>query len=80
MEENNDVEIAVYPNPTSGEFTVKYEGLNHIRIVNPLGQIVYDTDVDCDQVHVDLSCMIKGVYIIQIEANNNMAIQKIIVK
>ena len=80
IEENNDVEIAVYPNPTSGEFTVKYEGLKHISVVNPVGQIVYDTDVDSDQINVDLSGMIKGVYIVQIEANNNMAIKKIIIK
>lgn len=80
MEENNDVEIAVYPNPTSSELTVEYEGLNHIRIVSPLGQIVYDTDVDCNQVHVDLSGMIKGVYIVQIETNEQQITRKIIVK
>lgn len=80
MEENNDVEIAVYPNPTSSELTVEYEGLNHIRIVSPLGQIVYDTDVDCNQVHIDLSGMIKGVYIVQIEANGLQTTRKIIVK
>lgn len=80
IEENNDVEIAIYPNPTSGEIIVEYEGLRHITVINPLGQLVYDNDVDSDQVHVDLSGMIKGVYIVQIEANNNMAIKKIIVK
>ena len=80
IEENNDAEIAVYPNPTSGEFTVRYEGLKHIIVVNPLGQLVYDTDIDSDQAHVDLSGMIKGVYIIQIEANGLQTTRKIIVK
>lgn len=80
VEENNDVEIAVYPNPTSGEFIVKYEGLKHISIVNPLGQLVYDSDVDSDQINVDLSGMIKGVYIVQIEANEQQITRKIIVQ
>lgn len=77
IEENDDLALKIYPNPTNGEFTIAYEGLDHIRIVNPLGQLVYDTDVDTNQLHIDLSGMIKGVYIVQIEANNNLVIKKI---
>ena len=80
IEENNDVEIAVYPNPTSGEFVVKYEGLKHIRVVNPLGQLAYDANVAGDQVQFDFSNMVKGVYVIQIEANEKYFIRKIIVE
>ena len=72
--------MIIYPNPTSGEVAVKYEGLKHISVVNPLGQLVYDVDVHLNQVNVDLSGVIKGVYIVQIEANERQIVRKIIVK
>lgn len=80
VEENDDLALEIYPNPTNGEFTVEYEDLQHICIVNPLGQIVYNAEVESNQVHIDLSGMVKGVYIIQIEANGLQTTRKIIVQ
>lgn len=80
VEENDDLALEIYPNPTNGEFTVEYEDLQHICIVNPLGQIVYNAEVESNQVHIDLSGMVKGVYIIQIEANGFPITRKIIVE
>ncbi len=80
VEENDDLALEIYPNPTNGEFTVEYEDLQHICIVNPLGQIVYNAEVESNQVHIDLSGMVKGVYIIQIDANGFPITRKIIVE
>lgn len=80
VEENDDLALEIYPNPTNGEFTVEYEDLQHICIVNPLGQIVYNAEVESNQVHIDLSGMVKGVYIIQIDANGLQTTRKIIVQ
>ena len=76
----NSIETKVYPNPTKGEFTLEGEGLSHVRIVNAYGQMVYNADVEGDQVRIDLSQMAKGIYMMHIEAEGGQAVRKIVVE
>ena len=76
----NNVSAKVYPNPTQGEITLEGEGLNHVRIVNAYGQMVYNAKVEGEQVRIDLSNMAKGIYMMHIEANGGQAVRKIVVE
>jgi hypothetical protein len=76
----NAVNAAVYPNPTSGEVTVACEGLSHVRIVNAYGQTVYNADLEGDQTRIDLSQMAKGIYMMHIEAAEGQTVKKIVVE
>jgi hypothetical protein len=76
----NSISAKVYPNPTQDEITLEGEGLNHVRIVNAYGQMVYNAKVEGDQVRIDLSNMAKGIYMMHIEANGGQAVRKIVVE
>jgi hypothetical protein len=76
----NNIAAKVYPNPTKGEITLEGEGINHVRIVNAFGQTVYSSKVEGEQVHIDLSNMAKGIYMMHIEANDGQAVRKIVVE
>ena len=76
----NNVSAKVYPNPTKGEITLEGEGINHIRIVNTYGQVVYNAKVEGDQVRIDLSQMGKGIYMMHIEAESGQTVRKIVVE
>ena len=76
----NSIAAKVYPNPTSGDITLEGEGLSHVRIVNAYGQTVYNAKVEGEQVHIDLSHMAKGIYMMHIEANGGQAVRKIVVE
>ena len=76
----NSIAAKVYPNPTKGEITLEGEGINHVRIVNAYGQTVYNAKVEGEQVHVDMSNMAKGIYMMHIEANGGQAVRKIVVE
>ena len=76
----NAVNAAVYPNPTSGEVTVECEGLSHVRIVNAYGQTVYNADLEGDQTRIDLSQLAKGIYMMHIEAAEGQTVRKIVVE
>ena len=76
----NSISAKVYPNPTKGEFTLEGEGLSHVRIVNAYGQMVYNAEVEGNQVRIDLSQMSKGIYMMHIEAEGGQAVRKIVVE
>ena len=76
-QENN---IMVYPNPTSGAVTVEGEGLDKIRIVNAFGQTVYNAKAEGNQVRIDLSQMANGVYVMHIGTENGVVVKQIVVR
>ena len=68
--------VAVYPNPTSGMIYVACDNSFNAVIYNYQGQVVmrkYNNDGQ-----IDLSSLTAGVYFLEIRANNNVMIEKII--
>ena len=76
----NSFSVKVYPNPTQDEVMVESEGLSHVRIVNAYGQTVYNAKVEGNQVRIDLSQMVKGIYMMHIETYGGQAVRKIVVE
>ena len=72
--------VSLYPNPTQGEVTLEGEGINHVRIVNAYGQVVYNAKVEGEQIRIDLSNVAKGIYMMHIEAEGGHAVRKIVVE
>lgn len=74
--ENNSVDV--YPNPTTG---VLYVGLDvnfDATVYNYQGQVVMRTSDNNGQ--IDMSGLTSGVYFVEIRTDNNVAVEKIIVK
>lgn len=82
----NDVQdgnFVVYPNPTSGLFYVKYDGqvgVDNIKVTDVLGKVIanYQTEIGSDAVAFDLSSQSAGVYFITLtDVSGNSTIQKV---
>lgn len=68
---NNEIEdnnIQVYPNPVSSFLTLKFEGSARLKIFSVSGVLVESTEINHNQ--VDVSHLLKGVYIGILENNN----------
>ena len=76
----NSISANIYPNPTQGKVMVESEDLSHVRIVNAYGQTVYNAKVEGNLVCIDLSQMVKGIYMMHIEAEGGQAVRKIVVE
>ena len=76
----NAEEVNVYPNPTSNFVTVQANGMNHITVLNPLGQMVYDANVDGDIQKLDMSQYEAGVYMVRVATENGTSVQRVVVK
>ena len=67
----------VYPNPTNGQITIMAEGMRRVSVMNALGQTVYDAAADVDRMVVDLSQYGTGMYLIRINYENGVSVQRV---
>ena len=68
--------IQVYPNPTNGLLNLEGQGSMHISVSNLLGQKVMELNAEGDT-SIDLSRFDSGFYLIRIETENGVSVQKI---
>jgi hypothetical protein len=76
IEENTDKNIDVYPNPTNGLLNVSGNGTMHITMSNLLGQSMLKTTAN-GSTTLDLSRYESGMYLIRIETESGITVQKI---
>ena len=77
VDENNSVEVAVYPNPTNGLVKIEAESIKHVSISNMLGQVVFDGKVGGDAFEYDFSGQKSGIYLVRIETASGVAVKKV---
>lgn len=74
--------ISIYPNPTSGIFTLKStcQPFNNstITIFNSLGETILQSEIQDQKPEIDLSSYPTGVYFLKVDDGNKMAVKKII--
>lgn len=63
QENQNRLSLKVYPNPSSGLFTV--EGVGEMSVFNSMGELVLQKQVS-DRTHIDLTEQAGGLYIIRL--------------
>ena len=67
--------VRIYPNPTSGWFTIEADGIQNIEIIDAVGRVVLrQTEVG----NVDMSQFAHGVYTVRVTANGATAVKKVV--
>lgn len=80
-ETDNDTEISIYPNPSSGIFTVSSSlSLSSIEVYNVLGEKVYSSLITNNQTTINLSQAPKGIYFVRVTAEGKSYSQKVVIK
>jgi hypothetical protein len=79
LSENTET-VAVYPNPTTSNVTIQARGMNHITVLNTLGQMVYDANVSGDLQTLDMGQYEAGVYMVRVATENGTSVQRVVVK
>ena len=73
-------QVAIYPNPTSGQVTVVSEKLQQISIVNSLGQTLSQFQAEGDKVSIELSTFGRGIYMLMIRTENGISAKRVVVE
>jgi hypothetical protein len=69
--------ISIYPNPSTGKFTIVDEQLGrNYRITDNIGKVVAVGTIDNTQINIDLSNNPNGLYLITIEGNVYKIVKK----
>lgn len=79
INESSDVNLSIYPNPTSGAVTMLYSTtINEVKIYDLSGQLVYSSSHFSNSVTIDCSNFASGVYTIQIATENGILYSKLV--
>jgi hypothetical protein len=74
-EENKDLNISIYPNPTTDKVIIRYDKVNHVTVYDMAGQMVAQFN---DQTELNLSTLSAGVYTLRIETPDGVAVRKVV--
>lgn len=77
IEEDNNIQAVLYPNPTTGNLTVKAESMKNIEIYNTIGQRMMNVQVDSDEKVIDMKGLENGLYMIRIISENGSTTKRI---
>ena len=75
----NEAKVALFPNPTTDNVTIQAEGMSHITVTSVLGQVVYDADVNGDEMVLNMGQFNAGMYMVRINTANGVVVKRVTV-
>lgn len=78
VEENEIINVSVFPNPNNGEFTVRCDNMNRITVYNVIGSVVKDIETNTDSFVIE--GLNSGVYFVNIKNTDSNIIKKVVVR
>ena len=76
INESNE-SVSVYPNPTTSNVNIAAPGLNHITVLNAIGQVIYDSDANGNMTSLDMSEYQAGIYMVRVTTENGESMKLI---
>jgi hypothetical protein len=79
---SSDAIWSVYPNPVGDDMTIQYDfaRAENMRVINGIGQVLYETKPGNMQIMIDASSWSEGLYFIQSRFVGNVYSTKVITK
>jgi len=71
--------FSIYPNPSDGNFTIDHQLVGaQLTVFNAMGELVYSTIIESPD--INLSALPAGLYLLQVNEDNNISSGKIIIR
>jgi hypothetical protein len=74
------IDASIYPNPSTGMITIESKNLNIISVSSLDGKEMIHKAVSDDKITLDLSDFSAGMYLIKLETENGVRVEKIVIE
>jgi len=79
INETDEVDFSIYPNPTSGMVQILYSSLiSEVKVFDLSGQLVYQTSNSTNTLSIDFADFANGIYMVQFSTINGPIYSKIV--
>lgn len=74
INESNE-SISIYPNPTTDNVNILAPGINHVTVMNAIGQVIYESNAEGNMATLDMSQYQTGVYMVRVTTENGQIVK-----
>ena len=79
IQENEQLQVQVYPNPFADQFTIEsHEDAVQLNIKSFNGQLLYASALQNGKYQIDASAWASGIYILELQSQKGMKVSKIV--
>jgi hypothetical protein len=72
--------VAIYPNPSTENFTIKAEALESVKLFDAIGNLVFSKNVTQNSIIVTTTNLNSGIYFVQCKSNGSNYTSRMVVK
>ncbi len=72
--------INIYPNPSTGQFTIEGTNIQKIEILDVCGKIIYTSPKNQTKLSIDIRSQQKGIYFLKLTTENSIITKKLLLK
>ena len=80
VNEHNQIEVSVYPNPATNFVKVTSDQIQRVEIYNMMGQLVFEQNYNDSNIVISTSSMAPGTYAVKVTATSGTTTKQVIVK
>lgn len=77
VDENNQPEVKLFPNPVDQRLNIEVEGQAHIVVCNTLGQVVLERETEGNNMSISTADWSEGLYIVTIRNGYGTAVKRV---
>lgn len=79
LDENNNIQVRSYPNPATSSFQIDAEQISHVEVYNELGQMVFSTDCQQNNLTINTESWKAGNYSVKVNSNAGLTVKKVMI-
>ena len=80
VNEHNQIEVSVYPNPATNFVQVSSDQIQRVEIYNMMGQLVFEQNYNDAQVTIPTNGMVPGTYAVVVSTRESRVTKQVIVR